>query len=413
MVFDIMKTAFLTSGEEKPPVGPKKPLADFSWDERVWQLRVWCEGDHYMQLQRPSRSDPFSVPLSDEAWPPYRDLTTQHFKDTCNRSVGIYCNSTIDLAFRPALFDYVYRRWYRPYKNDIENGRFLAKFLHLSGTDEDFDWLPRHDSERDRDDPNPDVNIQMVYTVPERPEPPRAIITTLISRHETLCQDVKKRRERYIKRISEVAAGAPNSTANRGDYYVENHHHRYILQPLFRAVIILACSDCYTNQTSETIGKMPVFLLRTGVEEGLSAPVTFDSLGDRIDASSPSYSSKDGNTIRVTLETAIDFILTLEAREMVVFGTRPDPAITCRERPASIAIFDEATQDYVAKPVEGPSHEWVDIDKHPDWIPAATNEEISFPERSMRDEERRGLMRDEMRIKGMIVSLGPGTWGYF
>lgn len=408
------------------PVGPKKALADFSWDERVWRLRVQWEECHFLHLQRFSYSDSYPIPLRDEAWPPYRDVTADDFIDTCNRSVGIYYHGgTLDEAFKPALFNYVYRRWYRPYRNDIEGHRFLAKFLRISGTVDDFDWLPRYSgSERDsRDRPAATSddgvnNMQMVvHTVPARPEPPRAIIDTLVSRHRTLCQDVEEQRERYIQRVSEVAA-AGEAAARKvvsatlpvdcgGRHYVLCHRH-HILQPLFRALMILASPAFYTNQNSQAIGKMPVFLIRTGVEEGLSAPVTFNSLGDKIDASSPSYSSKDGNTIRVTLEAAIDFVLSLEARETAAYGTRPDPATIIREYPVYISIFDEATQDYVDKPVEGPSREWVDLDKHPDWISAATNEETSFPERWMKDQERQGFRRDERRMKGHPRIPGPG-----
>lgn len=70
------------------------------------------------------------------------------------------------------------------------------------------------------------------------------MITTLISRHEILCQDVEWQRKKYIKRIAELAAGGRKPTSNPDDYYVESHHH-YVLQPLFGALIILAPSDFY------------------------------------------------------------------------------------------------------------------------------------------------------------------------
>lgn len=65
---------------------------------------------------------------------------------------------------------------------------------------------------------------------------------------------------------------------------------------------------------SET-GKTPVFLFLTGVawqDAGLSAPITFDSIEDKIQAVLQLGPNK---TVQTTIETAVDFVMDLERRE--------------------------------------------------------------------------------------------------
>jgi hypothetical protein len=72
----------------------------------------------------------------------------------------------------------------------------------------------------------------------------------------------------------------------------------------------------YHNEDSKTVGKLPAFLVRTGIEDGLSASITFKPVVDKIDG----YVGATRSIVKVTVETAIDFVLDLEAREAAVFG---------------------------------------------------------------------------------------------
>ncbi|KAK4220326.1 hypothetical protein QBC37DRAFT_382009 [Rhypophila decipiens] len=360
--------------ELETPTGTGKTLREFPLDERLWYERMIKEENFYMETMIDNLRHFLRVQLSDDA----EEINDKQFKVTCNKSVGIYISSsnTIDHGFKPALWGYIYRRWYRPYENDLDSGPFLAKLVRIVGTRDDFDWLPPKDC-----CPNHDV----VHTVPERPEPPRSFVNNLVSRHNTLCQRIEELRKQYMQHIAELET-PPYSVKG---YIMDHERYQYVLQPLFQALIIGAFPDYYLNQTSRTIGNMFVFLIRTGVEEGLSAPITFDSLEGKIDPLSPSYSSKDGDVVKVSLETAIDFVQTLEIREMAVYGPHPDGG----KMPIStkVHMFDETTQKVYT--VEGPR---VDFAKHPDWIHAPDR---SFAERDMNAIESRARSRDEKRIK--------------
>ena len=56
-----------------------------------------------------------------------------------------------------------------------------------------------------------------------------------------------------------------------------------LLQPLFRAVAIVIKSADYTTAVP-AIAEVPVLIVLTGVEDGLSAPITFDPIAERVRA---------------------------------------------------------------------------------------------------------------------------------
>lgn len=94
-----------------------------------------------------------------------------------------------------------------------------------------------------------------------------------------------------------------------------------VLQPLFRALMTIVCSERYENEDSGAVGRIPVLLVRMGVEDKLSAPITFESIAGRINGTP----KQDGRAVETTLETAVDFVTSLDAREAAAFGLPPDP----------------------------------------------------------------------------------------
>ncbi|KAK0727920.1 hypothetical protein B0T26DRAFT_748209 [Lasiosphaeria miniovina] len=87
----------------------------------------------------------------------------------------------------------------------------------------------------------------------------------------------------------------------------------FILQPLFRALAIVICGESFNDQVLD-IGQLSVLVIRTGVEEGLSAPISFGPIAHQISAF---FHGSHGETaVETALDTAIDFVMDLEEREI-------------------------------------------------------------------------------------------------
>lgn len=111
------------------------------------------------------------------------------------------------------------------------------------------------------------------------------------------------------------------------------------------------CDD-YNDEDSTTIGSFPIFLFRTGVEEGLSAPISFHA---ELAANKMKFISE--NVVQTNVEVAVDFIMALEAREEAVFGIQPDPASVVR------VPMDEEGNELTRLP----STQWVSDERAAEW----------------------------------------------
>ncbi|KAK0705433.1 hypothetical protein B0H67DRAFT_604293 [Lasiosphaeris hirsuta] len=126
----------------------------------------------------------------------------------------------------------------------------------------------------------------------------------------------------------------------------------FILQPLFRALAIIIRHESFDTDTSD-IGQHTVILIRTGTEEGLS------SRGELV--------------VETTLETALDFMMDLEKREVAAFGPRPDPIASTEG--FEDGYFRGPAEFYEAmclgwpvdRPLVGPSSRWINVEKCPEW----------------------------------------------
>ncbi|KAM5517863.1 hypothetical protein FOXYSP1_08648 [Fusarium oxysporum f. sp. phaseoli] len=90
------------------------------------------------------------------------------------------------------------------------------------------------------------------------------------------------------------------------------------MQPLFKAMTIIVLNDDFDVRMVD-IGKMPALLTLRGEGDGLSQPLSFDSIKNKVDT----IVSKP--TGRVRLHVAIDFALAQQEREVAFFGPQPDP----------------------------------------------------------------------------------------
>lgn len=105
------------------------------------------------------------------------------------------------------------------------------------------------------------------------------------------------------------------------------HREFFILQPLFLALAIVIRGEPFNAQMSD-IGQLSALVICTGVEEGLSAPISFDPIAHQISAFS--HGSHSSTAVETALDTAVDFVMGLEEREVAAFGLRPDPVVSTR-----------------------------------------------------------------------------------
>ncbi|KAI0157156.1 hypothetical protein GGR52DRAFT_565506 [Hypoxylon sp. FL1284] len=304
------------------PVNPKKPDGEFTKEERLWLLRTGLEGGHRMCIQRYSVAMPYRPSVKDIDHLP--EMEDSDFIDTCSKSVPVYMvPHPQGLAIRQTLHNYIYRRWFRPYRTDFECQRFICKFIKPRGL------------------------------TPES-TPSQATVDSLMSMNRAICTEVEARRRVYEQRFALGQLGLMRGTAVQDP-------RRHILQPLFHALLIIICAENYHNEDSRAVGRIPVFLVRTGIEDGLSAPVTFDSIADKIDG----HTGEAGSATKTTLETAIDFVMGLEAREAAAFGLQPDPVAAWKNELTYVrGDWKEILGDEL---LMGPSSKFVDTAKYPEW----------------------------------------------
>jgi hypothetical protein len=74
-----------------------------------------------------------------------------------------------------------------------------------------------------------------------------------------------------------------------------------------------------------------------------------------------------GLRVGTTFETAIDFVLDLEAREAEAFGLRPDPVAKWNPSEFEVKHWGEITKN---EPLIGPSSQLVDPKRYTEWSDA-------------------------------------------
>ncbi|KAH8893872.1 hypothetical protein GQ53DRAFT_745307 [Thozetella sp. PMI_491] len=329
----------------------------FTRDEFLWDLRSDAEGDHRYATYR------YAVQLTYMPSVLHIDhlpeMSATDFVDTCNKSVPIYLTPSRNARLlRMVLHNYIYRRWFRPYRSEIERLRYLCKTISPI-----------------------DLDVEVV--------PSQQTISTLLALNQAICSEVEARHHTYDKQLESSSDEVPLSAGNAFMDRVEDHK-LHILQPLFRALVIITCSESYHNEDSKNIGKLPVLLVRTGIEDGLSAPITFESIQDQ---SGDYAGNKTKDIVNTTLEVAIDFVMGIEAREAAVFGLQPTPAAVWKAERRTLAIWRRYRGD---EPLTGPSSQFVNEDKYPVWQGLGENQDSWV----MAEIERRELRFEARRAAG-------------
>lgn len=195
-----------------------------------------------------------------------------------------------------------------------------------------------------------------------------ASIKSIMALHKAICTDIHEQRRAYTAAMTSGADGL----------HVLKDHQIYILQPLFEALVIVIHPGGWNGEDSSLIGRLPVTIARTGVESGLSSPITFESIVDKIDEYIGEF------TIKTTLETAVDFVMELEARETRAFGLQPDPIASwdpdvCFYQWRDIMPYDQ---------LMGPSTRFMDFEKSPQSLQQLERNLESFVEHFANVEQR-------------------------
>jgi hypothetical protein len=257
------------------PDGGKKSIEDLTHDEKLWQIRHGDEYFHRVWIWRRAIDSPYRTKALDDN---LAEMTETDCLDACNKSFPVYIiPDRRGYVLRVVLHNYIYRRWFRPYRSKIDCDRFLCKFITPTDLTSNLDTRPW-----------------------------RTTVGAILSLNNAICDRV---------------VSLPGVCERRGDTSILERCPNYTLQPLFRGLVVVVDPRKYNEEDYSAIGSMPVFLVRTGIEEGLSAPITFESLRD-VSGNSPEPLE---NMVETTLDSAIAFLIDLEAQEYAVTGYPYNP----------------------------------------------------------------------------------------
>lgn len=268
------------------------------------------------------------------------DFSPGNYEDCCNKTVPIYVMWTKgESLLGYALHHWLYLKWYKPYRNDIEHNQFIAKMFYPC---------------------QPPTDTPLVSLV--------ALVNGL---HGRICDQVVS----YQEEAAHLPVGPHRYPDEPLSYFRDQRF--LILQPLFKAFTIIVMEEDW-NITMMDMGKLQVIISLTGQEEGLSAGLTFDSIKNHV----TNFVSE--TAVQVPLGIAIDFVLAQSEREMAVFGILPDPVESTRGpqylSKASSTTVDEHVQSLGGgdEPVDGRSSTWIDTDTHTGWPAESAFAEENF-----------------------------------
>lgn len=176
------------SSIQHPPVEAMSS-GDKSQSTLLWEMRT--EMEHYHRVSIHKFATTHSYVQSCQKIESLPEMTNNDLIDTCNKSFPVYIRYRNQdnryTLLRIVLHNYIYRRWFRPYRSDIESYRFLCKFI--TATDLPDDGL----------------------TAP----PSLSVLNILIAMNKAICGEADAHRRSYAERL---AAGDKNPGKQTGVY---------------------------------------------------------------------------------------------------------------------------------------------------------------------------------------------------
>ncbi|KAK4067333.1 uncharacterized protein Triagg1_7776 [Trichoderma aggressivum f. europaeum] len=278
------------------------------------------------------------------------EMTLQEANDCCNKAVPLYIFSAKRTIYLPlfveVLHNYLYHKWFVPYKSEIEYLQFLAKtFLP--------ELLP--------DDLQPGPLVDLAIPV-----------------HAAICARAQEARDavKDLEPPYPLQPIPPKGPKKWGLYkytcidQIVRDQEFFLLRPLFRAIMIIMRLEEYNHEDLD-IRQFPVLLVRTGTEEGLSAPISFEPIADKI-TNVVQRTNNGEAVVQVTLETAVDFIMSMDKREIAALGHQPDPILSTRNLGdgglyGPSILHNAQSMGWGDEELRGPSSTWVDTERYPEW----------------------------------------------
>lgn len=300
-----------------------------------------------------------------------------HADDCCNKTAPFYCFH----VKRPEdILTWLHRRWSVPWRSHIEWGQFIAKFITVGN-----------------------AGSSGIVREADQQVEPKLAIDRIIHLNALICERSEAVRRRVAEEEPEQLAPLPyekwglawndNTTELRQDQAF------FLLRPLFRAVAVLVYGS--DERTSAHLRDLGVYVIRTGVTEGLSAPIPLEDL---IDAVPPARFDTDLfwvkgtedwvlKAVKTTLPVAYKFLDKLQRREDAVFGQQPDPVESTKDSRAGYLMppseLRELAREYGWKDdwdlPSGPSADWVPDGMAVSWAP-----DFPVPGSSSRGSSSRG-----------------------
>ncbi|KPM38284.1 hypothetical protein AK830_g8268 [Neonectria ditissima] len=316
-----------------------------------WRVYQYGCDPHHSNMYRPR----IDILDSLEDFP---QMSIKTANDCCNKTTAIYlCKSTPtdhSHVLTYALHNWLYQKWFQPYRSDIEWGQFFAKVIE-----------PQGGGSR-----GPVVGQLM------SDESPWQFASTMTKLHAVVCERADEARESLMETF--LHGPIPRQSdcwglvADQSKWELQQDQEHFVLQDLFRAVFILIEGQDYAPNTDD-VGEMSVCIVCTGIDAGLSAPISFESIASSVESF---IMGTDGEIMaaRTTLEVAFTFIQDLEKREIAAFGMRPDPVEATKGLRAGYLTTGESLLSEAeelgwpkGEPLEYPSSKWVDAGMYPEW----------------------------------------------
>ncbi|KAJ9417975.1 hypothetical protein FOXG_17386 [Fusarium oxysporum f. sp. lycopersici 4287] len=259
-------------------------MAPLPRHEILSEIRGQLESYHRRDVYKPSTRTAFQpCPFAPNACSELghkrvKDISINYAEDCCNKTVPIYIVPGVGghMELRCALHNWLYNKWYQPYRNDIEYHQFIAKLFYPCR-------------------PPPDMS-------------PVSLVTLINELHGRICDQVATYQREVVTLPPQSIFGGPGF---RDQEFL-------ILQPLFKAVTIILSGGDFNVRVTD-MGKLSVPITLTRKDSALSQQMIFKSISHHV------TNFISDTAVQVPLHVAIDFITAHNQREIAAFGPQPDP----------------------------------------------------------------------------------------